>query len=247
MICVGFKSDRGSKRKNHEDSCFVMPKEHVYMVADGVGGNNAGEKASSMAVTIIAEKVKNKPLDKATTDDEICGYLNNYIELANKEIRKYAINHPEHRGMATTLVLCYINENKGYFANAGDSRAYIYRNKKLCQITEDHSYVNELLREGLLTYKEAINHENSNMITKALGAEEEVKADFYQTELLEGDIVLLCTDGLYNELNEEEISEAIDYYESNMLHLAEILINRANKHGSRDNVTAVCLKVEGGC
>ena len=246
MICVGFKSDRGAVRKNNEDSCFVMPKEHVYIVADGVGGNNAGETASSLAVTTIAEYVKRRPIKKAKTEDDIYYYLNDCVESANEKIRQYAIEHVEHRGMATTLVLCYIRDDKAYFANAGDSRAYLYRNKKLCQITEDHSYVNELLKKGALSYEEAVNYENSNMITKALGAEKSVNADLYQMKLMENDIILLCTDGLYGTLEDKEISEAMDY-EPNMLHLSEILINRANKHKSKDNVTAVCLKVEGGC
>lgn len=246
MICVGFKSDRGAIRKNNEDSCFVMPKEHIYMVADGVGGNNAGETASSMAVTTIAEYVKEKSIKKLKSQKDIYYYLNSCVEIANKKIRKCAIENPEHRGMATTLVLCYIRENMAYFANAGDSRAYLYRDKKLFQITEDHSYVNELVKKGALTYEEAINHENSNMITKALGAEATVNADLYQMELKENDLILLCTDGLYGSLEDGEISEAMDY-ESNMLHLSEILINRANMHNSKDNVTAVCLKVEGGC
>lgn len=245
MIRVGFKSDRGIKRDNNEDSCFVMPKEHIYIVADGVGGNNSGETASNLAVSSIAEYVKSRPMEKVENDEEICMYLKDCIEIANRKIIASAMGNIENRGMATTIVICHVREGKAYFANAGDSRGYIYRNGSLCQITQDHTFVNALVRDGVITEEEAVNHERKNELTKALGADNEVGADYYQTDIEKGDVILLCTDGLYNEVPIEKIEEAMEY-EDNMLNLAEILINRANKYGGRDNITAVCLKIEGG-
>ena len=246
MVKIGFKSDRGAVRNNNEDSCFVMPKEQFYMVADGVGGNNAGEEASSIAVATIAEYIKANPLKKPKSDDEVCMYMNTCVEIANKKIIEHAAQKNENRGMATTIVMCHIRENKAFFANAGDSRAYIYRKGKLCQITEDHSYVNKLLKGGAISQEEAENHERRNMITKALGAEEKVNGDFYYAEILDGDKILLCTDGLYGELSQEEMMSILDS-EGDMLVLTEKLKNRANENGGHDNITVVCLDIEGGC
>ena len=245
MIRVGFKSDAGMKRNKNEDACFIMPNEQVYMVADGVGGENTGERASGMVVTSIAQNVKKSKLVKLKSEDEICRELNLFIEKANNEIREYAFNHTECFGMATTVVVCYVKENVAYFANAGDSRGYIYRKGQLYQVTEDHSYVNFLVKKGLISPKEAETHENRNKITKAVGAEATVEADYYQTEILDGDIILLCSDGLYGELSQEKIIALIKE-EENMSSLAEKLVIEANAHGGRDNITVVCLKVEGG-
>ncbi len=245
MIRVGFKSDKGVVRKNNEDSCFVMPKEHIYIVADGVGGSNSGETASNMVVSNIAKEVKKKPLEKQHGDEEIFAYLKECIEQSNRKIINSGITNKENRGMATTVVLCHIREGKGYFANAGDSRAYIYRNRSLRQITEDHSYVNSLLKEGAISLEEAENHEQSNMITKALGAEKEVKADYYLTDIQSDDIIILCTDGLYNEVDENKIVMAIEENKE-MTNLVEELIKMANNQGGKDNITVICLKVEGG-
>lgn len=246
MVRVGFKSSRGKRRKNNEDSCFVMPKEQVYIVADGVGGNNSGEKASSIAVSEIAKRVKETGLAELQSEDEIRKSMEECVELANRKIITYSFDHKETIGMATTVVMCHIKGTKAYFANAGDSRAYIFRDGEMFQITEDHSYVNNLLKEGIISHEEAMNHDKKNMITKALGAENEVGADYYQTEIKNEDIILLCTDGLYSEVPEKELEMAIKEVDD-MNNLAELLIKMANYHGGRDNVTAVCLKIEGGC
>ncbi len=167
------------------------------------------------------------------------------VEAANIRIIHRAIEAPENVGMATTLVMCYINGNKAYFANAGDSRAYIFRDGELRQITEDHSYVNLLVKKGAITKEDAINHEESNKITKALGVEYPVKADYYIEKLRKNDVLLLCTDGLYNEVDENEICDLIKH-EKDMSKLAEQFLSRANAHGGKDNITVVCLKIEGG-
>lgn len=245
MIRAGFKSDIGMKRKNNEDSCFMMPREQVYIVADGVGGNNSGETASGLAVSTIAERIKKKSPLSVKKDEDVIGILKDCVELANRKIINYGIKHPENKGMATTIVMCCVKGNKAYFANAGDSRAYILRGGELCQITEDHSFVNSLLKKGAISPEEAMSHEKRNMITKALGAEDQVGADYYQTDIKNGDIILLCTDGLYGEVPEEELCEAIEKTDD-MSELAATLVEMANCHGGRDNVTAVCLKVEGG-
>lgn len=245
MICAGFKSDIGMKRKNNEDSCFIMPREQVYMVADGVGGNNGGETASGMAVSTIAENIKKRNPAAVKKEQEVIDILKDCVELANRKIINFAKEHPENAGMATTIVMCCIRDEKAYFANAGDSRAYIARGGELFQITEDHSYVNTLIKKGAISPKEAMSHEKRNMITKALGAEDQVGADYYQTDIMHGDVIILCTDGLHSEVPEKEMCMAIKETDD-MSALAAQLVKMANNHGGRDNVTAVCLKVEGG-
>lgn len=244
MIRVGFKSHEGMLRKNNEDSYFILPKEGVFIVADGVGGHNSGQTASGMAVSEIAESIKETGI-KDKSEKEILEYMESCVETANIKILHRAIEVPQNAGMATTLVMCLIKGNKGFFANAGDSRAYLFRNGRLKQITEDHSYVNLLVKKGAITKEDAVNHEDSNKITKALGVEYPVKADYYKEELRENDVLLLCTDGLYNEVYENEISQIIKE-EEDMAKLAEILLNKANEHGGKDNITVVCLKIEGG-
>ena len=245
MIRVGFKSDVGMRRSKNEDACFIMPNEQIYMVADGVGGENTGERASGMVVASIAQNIKKSKMIKLKSEDEICRQLNLFIEKANSEIREYAFEHTECFGMATTVVICYIKDKVAYFANAGDSRGYVYRKGKLYQVTEDHSYVNFLVKKGLISPDEAETHENRNKITKAVGAEAKVEADYYQTEIMDGDVILLCSDGLYGELSNDEICSLIND-EGNMSSLAEKMVIEANGHGGRDNITVICLKVEGG-
>ena len=228
MTRVGFKSHKGMKRESNEDSCFILPQEGVFIVADGVGGHNSGQTASGMAVSEIAEMIKQKPIRKRK-ENSILKYLESCVEAANIRIIHRAIEAPENVGMATTLVMCYINGNKAYFANAGDSRAYIFRDVK----------------KGAITKEDAINHEESNKITKALGVEYPVKADYYIEKLRKNDVLLLCTDGLYNEVDENEICDLIKH-EKDMSKLAEQFLSRANAHGGKDNITVVCLKIEGG-
>ena len=164
---------------------------------------------------------------------------------ANDAVVKAGREQPENRGMATTLVLCHVREDKAYFANVGDSRAYLYADGQLLQITEDHSYVNALIRMGVLTEEEARHHKRGHVITKAIGAELTVEGDQYDVEIREGDILLLCTDGLYGELSKEEMIEILQD-DQDMQILTERLVDRANEHGGRDNITAITVKVQGG-
>jgi len=245
MNSIGFKSSKGIKRSKNEDACFIMPKEQVFMVADGVGGNNSGELASRTAVTSVADYIKTHPLEAASDDQQLRLYFEDCIAKANGDIMTLAGKHEKNHGMATTLIVCHIRRNKGYILNVGDSRAYVFRGEDLFQITEDHSYVNSLVKLGVITEKEAKGHHKSHVITRALGAEEMTEADFYQTNFKNGDILLLCTDGLYGEMEPERISEIMKE-DTQMTMLAEKLISEANKAGGHDNITVICIKIRGG-
>lgn len=244
MIRVGFNSNKGLLRENNEDSYFIMPKENLFIVADGLGGYNAGQTASGIAVSKIAETVKKEPLHSHDSKD-IVNYLKSCVEAANIEIIQKGIKKPETNGMATTLVLCYIDGNKGYFANAGDSRGYIYRDGKLTQVTRDHSYVGDLIRAGKISEKEGETHRERHKITKALGVAIPVEADYYVEKLMYGDIIMLCSDGLYGEVCSEEMQRIMEKC-GDMSQIAEELVNRANENGGSDNITVICIKVERG-
>ena len=155
MVQIGFKCNRGIVRENNEDACFVIPGQDVYIVADGVGGNNSGEVASRTAVSEIAEFVNKNDISHCRNADEIFEYLSQTIELANDKIYRMGIEIVENRGMATTLVMAYIRNMTSYVANIGDSRAYLFRDGVLRKITVDHTYVNELVQQGVITEDEA--------------------------------------------------------------------------------------------
>ena len=241
MMQVGFKTDKGKKRHRNEDSLFVMPQESIYIVADGVGGQNSGELASSMAVKLIAEYIKAKPLD---TNDakELRSYFLDCMNHANQGIYRAARISAENAGMATTIVLLHLNNENAYIVNVGDSRAYICRDGRISQITEDHTYVNELVKDGSITKAQAEFHPQKNMITRALGGEEKVLPDFYRMEVKKKDIIILCTDGLYGDVPAEETRGMIAASDS-MSALSSSLVQRANRNGGNDNITVICLKI----
>lgn len=242
MAQLGFKSSTGAVREKNEDACFVIPSHDVYVVADGVGGNNAGEIASRTAVQGVAEYVTEFSIDGCETDEEICSYFLDCISDINQKVYKMGHECAENRGMATTLVLAYLRGDKAYIMNVGDSRAYLLRNNELQQITEDHTYVNELVRSGVITREEAETHSQRNVITRAIGAEPFVKTDFYRTSVEEGDILMLCSDGLYGEVEENALIEILNENET-MSQICNLLVDAAIESGGRDNITVVCLKV----
>ncbi|MDO4869399.1 MAG: Stp1/IreP family PP2C-type Ser/Thr phosphatase [Bacillota bacterium] len=239
---IGFKCNRGIVRKNNEDACFVIPSKDVYIVADGVGGNNSGELASSTAVEKIASFVKDNDLESCETPEEIFGFFTAAIDIANESIYRQGMENLMNRGMATTVVMAYIYDGSGYITNIGDSRAYIYRDGHLKKVTRDHTYVNELIDKGVITEGEAEHHKQKNVITKALGAEKAAEPDFYKVDLERGDILVLCSDGLYGEVGEEKMTRLMRYSNS-MNDLSSKLVDEAIRAGGRDNITVICVRI----
>ncbi len=242
MTQIGFKSNTGVIRNHNEDACFVIPRHDVYVVADGVGGNNAGEIASRMAVRGIAEYVAANPVEDCSDEEALYAYFSQCLKQINDEIYQMGRKHRENKGMATTAVIACVRDDIAYVMNIGDSRAYLYRNGKIMQITIDHTYVNELLRTGMITTEEAENHSQKNVITRALGAEPEVTIDFFQTDVEKGDVLMLCSDGLYGEVTEQTLAEILDKKNTMQETCAE-LVEEAIRSGGRDNITVVCLKI----
>lgn len=242
MAQLGFKSNAGVIRANNEDACFVIPSHNVYVVADGVGGNNAGEIASRTAVQGVAEYVTGTPIDPDADEQAIYDYFAGCLNQVNEAIYQTGQQHKEHKGMATTVVIAYIKDTTAYIINVGDSRAYRFRSGRLEQITVDHTYVNELLRNGVITTEEAENHNQKNVITRALGAETSVKADFFQTKLEKDDILMLCSDGLYGEVSEQKLINILEQ-KNTMSGTCGRLVDEALRCGGRDNITVICLKI----
>ena len=238
---VGFKTDTGKRRQNNEDAFFVMKKDGIYIVADGVGGTNSGEIASRTAVNEVVQYFEDHKL-VATKREEICGEIFEAIKRANYRVYDMAQRYSENRGMATTMVVACIRGRDVFLCNVGDSRAYLYDNGKLNQLSDDHTYVNALVKAGVISRKEAENHMDKNMITKAVGAERDVEPDFFHVTLSEEGCLLLCTDGLYGEVTDEKIAEIIGKG-MNMTDTCEAMVDEANKNGGHDNITVICIKL----
>ena len=239
---VGFKSDKGLRRSNNEDACFVLLPDKVYVVADGVGGGNAGEIASRTAVNEIANYVVDHPISQMNNKYAIVNYLQDCIDKANEKIFNMAHTYQENSGMATTLALVYVSGGKAFIANVGDSRVYLFRGGQLVQLTEDHTYVNTLVKAGILSAQEAAVDERKNVITKALGADKTVEPDFFQVEIFKDDIFIICTDGLYDEVDAGEITLVLKTIWS-MSDVCTELVSRANKNGGHDNITIISMRV----
>ena len=239
---VGVKSDKGLMRSNNEDACFVLLPDKVYVVADGVGGGNAGEIASRTAVSEIANYIVSHPLAEKDNKYAIVNYLQDCLDKANRKIYELSHTYEENSGMATTVVIVYAAAGKAYITNVGDSRAYLYRSGQLAQLTEDHTYVNTLVKAGILSPEQAELDERKNVITKALGADKSVEPDFFQVEIQKDDRFLICTDGLYDEVGDREMIEVLEQYAS-MSEVCAELIQRANRNGGHDNITVISLKV----
>jgi PPM family protein phosphatase len=242
MVQIGFKTDAGKSRSVNEDAFFVMPKQNIYIIADGVGGQNAGELASRTTVKNIADFIQINAIAKKINEDDLKSYFKNCITSVNENIYNLSKENEQQKGMATTVVILYVHGNKAYVTNVGDSRAYLIREDQIHQITEDHTVVNQLVKGGKISKKDAKTHPMSNVITKAIGAEIDISPDYYSVDLCKDDIVLLCSDGLYSEVNEEEIIKTC-LSGQNMHQVCNNLIDIANEHDGKDNITVICVKI----
>ena len=235
-------SDVGCVRELNED-CFCIhgfedgEEKGFCVLADGMGGHNAGEVASQNAVKFVAEDLQ-KLLNE---DDEIPQRLNESILAANEKIYKMSCDNSIHSGMGTTIVATFIKNGTAFLANVGDSRAYAIRGEEIVQITTDHSVVAELLMSGMITEEEARNHPQKNIITRAVGTDETVKADMFEYDFSPGDILIMCSDGLSTMVDDGEIySIAVSKETSKDIVLS--LIDTAKENGGIDNVTAICIR-----
>lgn len=243
MKTVG-SSDIGKRRKQNEDSFrFGMLDDGVVwaVVCDGMGGVNGGSVASSEATYMISKKIE-KCYNKLMGEKSLENLLLSAVTAANVTVFDEAEADSALSGMGTTCVCCIIKDGYACIAHVGDSRAYIVSDGEIKQITKDHSLVQEMLDNGEITKEQFINHPNKNIITRALGVGEKIEIDFDNLVLSEGDVLILCTDGLSGCVSDESMLQAVQDTEFSLL--SGELVNRANENGGRDNITVVAIKNE---
>ncbi len=233
-------TDVGQKRKMNQDYVFASADPvgnlpNLFVVADGMGGHNAGDYASSHAVGIVVEEIRED------ADFNPVKVIRHAIESANTEIIAQAQKDEALRGMGTTMVVATIVGHYAYVANVGDSRLYV-AGEQIQQITRDHSLVQEMVRMGELNAEEARNHPDKNIITRALGAERTVDVDFFDLKLEPGNVVLMCSDGLSNMVEDERIGEIISDTDIALQERGQTLISEANRNGGKDNIAIVLIE-----
>jgi len=226
------KSDIGKVRENNQD-CYYCAKEtdslSLYIVADGMGGYNGGEVASSIAVAAVKGYMENNFASSCSDRESILLLIRNAIEYANMVVIEKAKSEKELEGMGTTLDVCLIYNNKIYIGHVGDSRIYRIRKEFIRKLTKDHSYVQQLVEDGKITKEEAVHHPKKNMITKALGVSSFVEPDVYVKGYLKDDVLVMCTDGLSNMVPDAKLYEVGSNQEPE--EAAKSLVEEANKNG----------------
>ena len=233
-------TDVGQKRKMNQDYVFASADPvgnlpNLFVVADGMGGHNAGDYASSHAVGTVVDEIRQD------ADFNPIKVIRHAIESANTEIITQAQNDENLRGMGTTMVVATIVGHYAYVANVGDSRLYLV-NQQILQVTKDHSLVQEMVRMGEINAEQARNHPDKNIITRALGAERTVDVDFFDLKLEPGNVILMCSDGLSNMVEDSQIREIISDTEKNLEEKGKILISEANRNGGKDNIAVVLIE-----
>lgn len=232
-------TDIGRKRKVNQDYVYTSEEAvgilpNLFIVADGMGGHNAGDYASKLTVETMISQIE----VSVESDPELI--LGNAIAAANELIRKKAEEYPGMEGMGTTVVAAVCFGNRLCIANVGDSRLYLV-GKTIRQITKDHSLVEEMVRMGTITHEEARNHPDKNVITRAVGVSETVEPEYFSVELEEDDLVLMCTDGLTNMIEDEDIRMILDGARD-IVEKAQKLVDTANANGGKDNISVILIE-----
>ena len=248
------KTDVGRRRKLNEDNILIDRDTNLYAVCDGMGGHNAGEVASKMAIESLhafidkshgEEKDITWPYGLEPQLSFEANRLKTAIKLANKRIFKAADNREDYTGMGTTLVAALVNDSTLTIGSAGDSRCYMVRAGKLTQLTRDDSWVSAAWSEGILSHDEIDRHPLRNVITKAVGAKDSIEIETSEHMLAAGDLVLLCSDGLHAMLTDDQILALLEPMPGTLEKTADVLVEAANEAGGKDNVSVVLLKYTG--
>ena len=235
-LSIGATTDVGQVREANEDSYLVS--EPLFVVADGMGGHIAGDVASSTAVDLISSRASSASAEDPQT-------LADLVRSANTAILEKADEDPALRGMGTTCTLALLDNGKAYLAHVGDSRAYLLRNGKLEQVTEDHTLVARMVKEGRIRPEEADHHPQRSIITRALGVEPNIEVDLISLDLQEGDRLMLCSDGLSSMIGAPAIQEGLAQ-NPDPQSAADDLVRRANQAGGEDNITVVVVEMQPG-
>lgn len=233
-------TDVGKRRKINQDYVFVSEEPvgnlpNLFVVADGMGGHNAGDYASSHAVQILVNTIRQD------ADFNPIKVIRHAIEIANTEILEQAGSDERYRGMGTTIVVSTIVGHYAYVANVGDSRLYVIQ-EHIHQVTRDHSLVQEMVRLGEIRADEAKNHPDKNIITRALGAEKTVDIDFFDLKLEPESMILMCSDGLSNMVSDQKMEEIILDPDMDIRRKGGRLLREANRNGGQDNIAIVLVE-----
>jgi PPM family protein phosphatase len=237
-----FMTDRGKIRQHNEDNggIFVnLAGQRLAIVADGMGGHRAGDVASLMAISSLKEYWEQT--NEMETPEVAENWIRDHINQVNRQIFQHSQTHDECEGMGTTIVAAICTNKFTSIANIGDSRCYMLNDMGFNQITEDHSLVNELVRSGQISKEDAEHHPRKNVLTRALGTEVDVEMDIKTITFEEGDLLLLCSDGLSNKVKETELMEKLKE-EASLEQKASGLIELANLYGGEDNITLVIVE-----
>lgn len=234
-------TDKGLKREKNEDFIFSSEDKDfpLFILSDGMGGHNSGEVASKLSVDII-KKVFLSHREKLNDELDLIYVIKKAIEKANTEIYNKSIYSSKYKGMGTTLTLAYILNDKIYIGHVGDSRAYFIDEETIRQITEDHSLVNQWVKSGKISYEQARNHPKRNIITKALGINKAIEIDIYTLEYQSEDILMICSDGLTNMLDDREIFDII--HREDIDTSWQTLVEESKKNGGLDNISIIIIK-----
>jgi len=245
------RTDPGMVRSHNEDAVYGDAALGLAILADGMGGYNAGEVASGMATTLLANNFSGIVPTCVPQALDVNGqsiahlHMADQIGAANSAIYNAAQSQPQYAGMGTTLVFAWFYDNRLSLAHVGDSRLYRLRQGAFQQLTKDHSLLQEQLDSGMITAEEARFSQNKNLVTRALGVDPLVEADINDYDVLPGDIYLLCSDGLNDMVEDDEIGLTLQTLAANLGLAAEQLVQMANDNGGRDNVSVILVKVRG--
>ena len=242
MIKDYARTDKGNVRENNEDYFYIsnsLDEVQLYLLADGMGGYNGGEIASKLAVQTAKNYIENNFKDIEKDKDSIIQLLGSSMEYANMVVYEKSKETPELQGMGTTLEICLIYNNKAYIGHVGDSRIYRVRKQFIRKLTQDHSYVQKLVKEGTITKEQAEHHPQKNMLMKALGCNAFVEPDVMVKGFLKDDIIIMCSDGLSNLVDQETIYEMAS---KNIEQGTKDLVQLAKDRGGYDNITVVIIK-----
>jgi serine/threonine protein phosphatase PrpC len=235
-IEYGARSDQGKVRSSNEDYWVANPDSKLFMVADGMGGHAAGEIASQITASTVAEVISDS--SSGLSMEELLRFA---VQKANARVYETQRLKSEYRGMGSTLTALKLDDGHYYVAQVGDSRAYLFREQALVQLTRDHSLVWPLYESGMLSKDDISRHPQKNLITRSIGTHPQVDPDIQSGAALAGDIYLLCSDGLTDVLLDSEIEQILSSGGNDPSALIELLINAANAAGGPDNVTAVVV------
>lgn len=236
-----YLTDVGRTRSRNEDSCVAVPELGLFVVCDGMGGHQAGDAASRRACEVIEESIRSCTPSPGESRRETMRLLVAAVRAANERILLDAESHPGLHGMGTTVVAALIVNDRAYVASVGDSRAYLIRDNTISLLTEDHSLFFELIRHGRLSRSSAARFPYKNVVTRALGMRGTVQVDVFDFELLPGDRILLCTDGLHGVLEDEELLRLAGFGE--LSQCVTNLVASANEAGGPDNITATLIEI----